>query len=94
MGEYFKKKLQTDFLIIYLEASFEERVAREAVKTGKSVSEIRQLTYDKDMLKVSHGAIEYKNISDYLIGNDDTKDRLNEKLEKIIELEIKLRKPE
>ena len=60
LGEYFKKRLSNNFIIIYLEATFEERVARESIKTGQMVSEIRNITYEKDILKVSQGALEYK----------------------------------
>ncbi|MGM0123644.1 hypothetical protein IGI37_001016 [Enterococcus sp. AZ194] len=88
LGEYFKRKLKNDFIIIYLEATLENRIARESIKTGKNVSEVRNLTYEKDILKVSHGALEYKKISDYTIENDKTQEVLNQELSKIIELEI------
>lgn len=88
LGEYFKRKLKNDFIIIYLEATLENRVARESLKIDKTISEVRNLTYEKDILKVSHGALEYKKMSDYTIRNDEMKEILNEKLDKIIELEI------
>lgn len=88
-GEYFKRKLENDFIIIHLEASFENRVAREALKVGKSLSNVRDLTYEKDLLKVSQGALVYKNMSDYIIENDEKVEILNEKLDRIIAKEIR-----
>ncbi|MCQ9210566.1 nucleoside/nucleotide kinase family protein [Granulicatella seriolae] len=83
-GEYFKKVLKEDFIVIYLEARFEDRVEREAIKTGKDTSEISRLVYEKDITKVSQGALKYQELADYSIDNHSSIENLNLELDKIV----------
>lgn len=84
LGEYLKKVLKNDFIIIYLETSLEKRVLRESLKTGLNSSKVNLMVYEKDITKVEQGALKYKQLADYIIENNYSVDKLNLTLNNIV----------
>ena len=82
LGKFLKKALGNRMVNIYIDAPVEVRATREMVKINdkKNELELPNLTLDevinivneKDLFKVRHKATDVKEISDYIIYNDES----------------------